>query len=135
MENPMKIWIDGASRGNPGESGAGVVIEESDGCVVDEISEYLGDNLTNNQSEYFALINALEFCVNQGFNEVRIFSDSELLVKQMNGEYDVNSENILNLYEKARSLESKFSEIEYNHVPRNENEAADSLANKAIEEG
>ena len=135
MEDAIRVWIDGASRGNPGKSGVGIVIRDSDGDVLDEISEYLGDDLTNNQSEYSALINALEFCVDQDFNEVRIYSDSELLVKQMNGEYDVNSENILNLYEEAKSLESEFSEVEYNHVPRNENEVADDLANKAIEEG
>ncbi len=133
MEDAIRVWIDGASRGNPGKAGAGIVIKDSDGDVLDEISAYLGDDLTNNQSEYSALVNALEFCVDQGFKEVRIFSDSELLVKQMNGEYDVKSESILKLYGKARSLESEFSEVEYNHVPRDENEAADDLANKAID--
>lgn len=134
MEDTIKVWIDGASRGNPGRAGAGAIVRDSEGNELDEISKYLGDGLTNNQAEYLALINALKFCNNRGYEEIKIFSDSELLVRQMNGDYDVNSENIIELYEKAKSLELKFQQIDYEHVSRDKNEIADGLANKSIEE-
>jgi len=133
MKDEVRVWIDGASRGNPGESGAGAIIREGEGKVLGKISNYLGDSLTNNQSEYFALRDALEFCIDKGIEKVKIFSDSELLVNQMKGEYEVNSENIMEIYEEAKSLESELSYIEYNHVPREENEDADELANRAID--
>lgn len=127
------MWVDGASRGNPGESGAGIFVRDDEGNTLAKISEYLGSKLTNNQAEYSALLKALEYCRSLGVDEVRVFSDSDLLVKQMSGEYRVKSDNIRALYEKAKELESEFQKVDYNHISRDKNSIADNLANEAID--
>lgn len=133
MSKTFLVWIDGASRGNPGKAGMGVLIKNEDGEILSKISEYLGDDLTNNQAEYSALVKALKSCLDLGGSVVRVFSDSKLVVNQMIGEYAVKSSNIKHLYEKAKELESKFRKVEYQHVSRGENPIADDLANEAID--
>ncbi|KXB07520.1 hypothetical protein AKJ51_01100 [candidate division MSBL1 archaeon SCGC-AAA382A20] len=125
--------IDGASRGNPGPAGIGVLIKTEEKNL-SKISEYMGDEYTNNQAEYKALVRCLERCKELKVEKAKILSDSNLLVNQMNGKYDVKSDNIKNLYNKAKKLESKFKKIKYEHIPREKNKIADNLANKSIEE-
>ncbi len=134
MNEPIEVWIDGASRGNPGKAGAGALILDDSGKQIKRISEYLGNNLTNNQAEYNALIEALKYCKGSNFNILKIFSDSELLVKQMKEEYSVNSGNIKPLFEKAKNLEKSFDKVIFEHIERSKNEEADELANKAIDD-
>lgn len=130
--NSATAWIDGASRGNPGPSGIGIVIQDERGKTLLEISEYIGENLTNNQAEYHALVRALETSRERGIDEVEIRSDSQLLVRQMNGRYRVDSENLKDLHRRASELESGFKGVTYKHVSRDKNEAADRLANESI---
>lgn len=132
MTNFLSVKIDGASRGNPGDAGIGVLIQNDEGKTLEEISEFIGENKTNNQAEYSALIRALETCKNLG-EKVRILSDSELLVKQMNGEYSVNNRVLKRKFRKAKDLEKNFQKVIYEHIPREKNPIADSLANKAID--
>lgn len=133
MSRTVIAQIDGASRGNPGPAGIGVLIRGEGGEVLKEISKYLGEEKTNNEAEYSALIRALEASRDLEADEVNVLSDSQLLVRQMEGRYNVDSENLKDLYVKARNLESKFKEVNHRHVSREENSAADELANLAID--
>ncbi|KXA92979.1 hypothetical protein AKJ66_03030 [candidate division MSBL1 archaeon SCGC-AAA259E22] len=133
MIKSVTAWIDGASRGNPGPGGVGIVVKDDSGKILKKISEYLGDDLTNNQAEYLALIKCLKYCKNKGIKNAKILSDSNLVVRQMNGQYEVRSENIRNLYEEAKKLESQIRKVTYMHIPREENLNADNLANEAID--
>ena len=126
----ISIFTDGASRGNPGNSGIGVAIYDS-GKLIEKISEYCGKK-TNNQSEYLALIRGLEYLNQNNINSCNFFSDSEFLVKQMNGIYKVKSENVKPLYKNAVDL-AKGKIIKYNWIPRKDNELADKLANEGID--
>jgi len=126
------IHIDGAARGNPGESGIGVLIEEENGGSR-EVKKYLGTR-TNNQAEYTALITALESSREYRNREILIYTDSLLLANQMNGLWKVKHPEIKELYTKARSLIEGFSRVTISHVPREENLEADRLANLAIDE-
>lgn len=134
MSESVVARIDGASRGNPGPAGIGVLVRDENKSILKEVSEYLGDGITNNQAEYSALIRALEECKELEADEVNIISDSQLLVRQMKGQYKVNSENLRGLYNKALDLESEFRRVTYRHVTRNENTEADRLANLALED-
>jgi len=130
-----KVYIDGASRGNPGPSGIGVVVLDEEGKVLLEHYEFLGSGYTNNQAEYAALIKALEICSTifpKGV--VHVFSDSELLVKQLTGRYKVRSQGLKELFRSAKEMERSFSRVCYHHVSRELNKRADELANKAIDE-
>ncbi|MGA1862334.1 ribonuclease HI family protein [Deferribacter thermophilus] len=127
----IKIYTDGASSGNPGPSGIGFVIYNENGEKLKEYSEYIG-LATNNIAEYSALIRALEFLKDKENLKINIFTDSELLVKQLKGLYKVKSKNLKYLYEKVISLLSLF-EYELHHIPREENKIADNLAKKAVE--
>jgi len=130
-----KVYIDGASRGNPGPSGIGVVVLDEEGRVLREHHEFLGSSYTNNQAEYVALIRALEICSTifpKGV--IHVFSDSELLVNQLTGRYKVRSQNLKELFKGVKQREKSFSEVYYHHVSRELNKRADELANKAIDE-
>jgi len=144
----MVVYIDGASRGNPGKSGAGIVLikasspaGKNDAVPVISLSEYLGI-ATNNEAEYMALIIALRYlkdAANIGGKlplEIAFFSDSQLLVRQMNGTYSVKSKNILPLYKKSKKLleDMKADSAKFTHIPRELNKEADRLANLAIDE-
>jgi ribonuclease HI len=126
------INIDGASRGNPGKSGVGVAIFDKDSKLIKETCEYIGI-ATNNVSEYKALIlgikEAIKFCP----EETLFKSDSELLVKQIKGEYRVKSPHLMYLFTDAQGLLKKLPKWKIVHIPREENKQADKLANQGIE--
>ena len=124
-------YIDGASRGNPGPAGIGVIIAIDD-KVKTKISEFIGKT-TNNEAEYRALIKALQTAITLGVKRLRVYSDSELLVKQIRGEYSVKDSNLATLYRKAMELITNFEEFNIEHVGREFNHEADKLANEAIE--
>ncbi len=126
------LYTDGAARGNPGPAGAGVRVESPDGAAIDELAEYLGE-ATNNVAEYQALLLGLERARSLGASEVEVRSDSELLVRQMNGEYKVKNEGLRALVTRARTLERGFRSVAYVHVRRERNRDADRLANLAID--
>lgn len=125
--------MDGASRGNPGPSGFGVHLELDSGDVV-EVSGWLGVT-TNNVAEYSGLIEALTVARSAGATEVEIISDSELLVKQMLGEYRVKHPNLIPLFRQARSIASGFRRFSIRHTLRAGNKDADRLANLAVDRG
>jgi ribonuclease HI len=127
-------YCDGGSRGNPGPAGFGVYIQDSAGRVLAELSEYLGTR-TNNFAEYSALLAALQFAIANGHRSLRVVSDSELMVKQMKGQYRVNSPELRPLYEEARRRVSQVSHFQIQHVLREKNRHADRLANLAMDRG
>ncbi|MHA1912288.1 MAG: ribonuclease HI family protein [Candidatus Kariarchaeaceae archaeon] len=132
MTEKIILFFDGASRGNPGESGAGWLIIKGKEKV--EGADYLGKK-TNNQAEYTALIRGLEEAVKRKWTkEISIKGDSELIMKQLKGEYQVKSERIKPLYKKVVKLLQKFDKWECKHVKREKNKKADRLANKGIDE-
>jgi ribonuclease HI len=126
----LEIFIDGASKGNPGESGVGVVIYR-DGQVIKNISSYIG-YATNNVAEYTALLYALEEALLLKAKSLKINTDSQLLARQLNKIYKVRNKSIVNLYNRAVHLLSGFEKVSVNHIPREENIIADKLATKAI---
>jgi len=128
----LRIFTDGASRGNPGEAGIGVLVEDSSGNRLREIRRYLG-KATNNQAEYTALLIGLQVCREMGAEDISVFADSELLVKQMKGEYKVKHPLLLPLYTEAKALASGLKKFRITHIPRARNAHADALANEAID--
>jgi len=127
------VYFDGASRGNPGPAAVGWVVLTGDG-IVTEGSERIGET-TNNRAEYEALVRALEVTREYGFDEVEVRSDSELLVKQVRGEWDANDPALREYRVRARELLSGFEDWSLSHVPRELNQRADELANEAFEHG
>ena len=126
------INIDGGARGNPGPAGAGVVIKTADdGTVIFEGGFFLG-KATNNVAEYHGLLEGLAAADKLQADAVEIISDSELMVRQMNGRYRVKNAGLKPLYERACRLRKKFSSFTIRHVRREENKAADKLVNQAI---
>jgi ribonuclease HI len=128
----LALYIDGASRGNPGPAGIGVVIKGPSGRTVAEISEFIGRG-TNNVAEYRALIRGLEEAANLGARTVTVRSDSELLVRQLKGEYKVKSPDLSPLHLEAHRLLKGFSRAGVERITRGENTAADALANRALD--
>jgi ribonuclease HI len=128
----LTIYTDGASRNNPGEAGAGVYILQNN-KPVGKIARYLGKT-TNNIAEYTAAIMGLEYAVKQGATRVNLFADSELLVKQLNGDYKVKNEGLKPLHGKAKELIGKIGSVTVQYIRREMNKEADALANKAIDE-
>jgi ribonuclease HI len=126
----VKLYIDGASRGNPGEAGIGVVLCNEVGEPVKEISESVGV-ATNNVAEYRALIRGLEEARALGADTVQVYTDSELLAKQLNGHYGVHSPHLQPLYCRVRSLLRLFKNVTIQHIPRAQNQRADALAKAA----
>jgi ribonuclease HI len=126
------LRTDGASRGNPGQAAAGVVIERADGTLLARGKKYLGV-MTNNQAEYRALILGLAAVRRYGPSAVRVMMDSELVVRQMTGQYRVKDEALRPLFEEARALARTLPNVTFTHVPRGENAAADALANEALD--
>src|ERR1044071_6919401 len=125
--------VDGAARGNPGEAGCGAVILDDAGSVVKELSCYLG-HATNNVAEYEALLMGLEELRRLGKKKIRVQSDSQLLVRQLNGQYRVKDEKLKHLFDRARNLLGEFDPIRVVHVSRESNKLADRLANQAIDD-
>jgi ribonuclease HI len=125
------VYFDGASRGNPGPAAAGWVIVTSDG-IATEGSERMG-KMTNNQAEYGALVRALEVAADFGFDEVVVRGDSQLIVKQVRGEWDTNDPTLREKRVRVRELLERFEEWSIDHVPREINSRADELANEALD--
>ena len=123
--------IDGGSRGNPGPAGFGVRIEHADGTIV-ELKAAIGIT-TNNIAEYSGLLAALRWAIENGISELHILADSDLLVKQMRGEYRVKSPGLQPLHEEARSLVKRIGRVKFEHVRREFNKDADRLANEAMD--
>jgi ribonuclease HI len=130
----MIAHIDGGSRGNPGPAGYGAYITDGEGRKLAELSDFLGVQ-TNNFAEYSGLLAALEYAVEHGYATVKVVSDSELLVKQMKGQYKVRSEALAAIYNEARALVRKLDRFEIRHVLRHLNKDADRLANEAMDRG
>ena len=126
------VHTDGACRGNPGRSGAGVVIQSEDGREIARISRYLGE-MTNNMAEYTALLIALKEARSAGAGTITVKSDSELLVRQINGEYKVKNEALQIMHQSAMDLLRGFKRWKVMHVRREENREADRLANQAVD--
>ena len=127
-----EIYCDGASRSNPGDASIGVSINK-DNLEIDTIKKKIGIN-TNNVAEYLGLIAALEYCVENKVNNVKIFLDSLLVVQQVNMEYKVKSKKLQTHYEKSLKLIDQIEDIEIHHIRREFNSRADQLANEALDE-
>lgn len=134
-ERPDNVYtanVDGASRGNPGPAAYAVIVRRPDGSVVYQLGKYLG-RVTNNVAEYFALIGALDYCAEHNVGRLRVRSDSELLVRQMEGRYKVKSASLKPLHERAMRQSRSLAYFAIEHVPRELNSEADALANAALD--
>ncbi len=127
-------YCDGGSRGNPGPSGFGVYIQDEGGRALAELSDFLGKR-TNNYAEYAGLLAALNFALEKGHSRLRVVSDSELMVKQIKGQYRVNSPELRPLYEEAKRRIAGLEQFRIEHVLRGKNQEADRLANLAMDRG
>jgi ribonuclease HI len=126
--------IDGGARGNPGPAGYGVVVEDEAGRPVAQLSAFLGSQ-TNNYAEYSGLLAALSYALRHGFTALKVYSDSELMVRQINGQYKVNHPVLKELHGKAIRMIEDLEAFEINHVLREKNREADRLANLAMDSG
>jgi ribonuclease HI len=127
-----RLSTDGGARGNPGPAAYGYVIESDDGHVLAAHGEAIG-RATNNVAEYSGLVAGLEKAAELGVDDLEVVSDSELLVKQMQGEYQVKNEVLKTLWEEANDLERRFTKVRYTAVRRAHNELADQLVNEALD--
>ena len=125
--------IDGASRGNPGPAAYAVVLRDPNGAIILELAKQFGRD-TNNVAEYYALLAALDYAITHGIRSLRIRSDSELLVRQMQGVYKVKSADLLPLHERASKISRQLSYFAIEHVRRELNSEADALANVALDQ-
>ncbi len=130
----LVAYIDGGARGNPGPAGYGVAIEDEMGRPVAELSEYLGKQ-TNNYAEYSGLLAALAYTLKHQFTAIKVYSDSELMVNQINGKYKVNHPVLKELHARAMRKIDDLEAFEINHVLREKNREADRLANEAMDRG
>ncbi len=128
-----KLFTDGAARGNPGPAGAGAVIVSPAGHIVAKIGKFLGES-TNNVAEYTGLILGLKRAKAMGIKELDVFCDSELLVRQLAGDYAVKADHLKPLHDEAKALLAAFDDVHVEHIPREQNEAADEMSNRAIDE-
>jgi ribonuclease HI len=129
----VRVYSDGAARGNPGLAGAGAVLVEPSGQVVDRLGKFLGRQ-TNNYAEYMGLLMGLRRARELGVAEVELFADSELMLRQLGGRYQVKSPSLKPLYQEALRLLNDFERVKFVHVPREMNRAADEMSNRAIDE-
>jgi ribonuclease HI len=131
-------WIsahcDGGARGNPGPSGFGALVQDADGNVLAELSEFLGIQ-TNNFAEYSGLLASLDFALSHGHRRLRVVSDSELMVKQIQGKYQVKSPILKPLFDQAKKKIAQLESFEIVHALRHKNKEADRLANQAMDRG
>ncbi len=127
-------YCDGGSRGNPGPSGYGAVIQDPGGRTVARLSQFLGVQ-TNNYAEYHGLLAVLEWAIQNGARHLRVISDSELMVNQMKGRYKVASPTLRPLWEEARRRAARLERFEMSHTLRGGNKEADKLANDAMDSG
>jgi ribonuclease HI len=129
----LRLFTDGASRGNPGHAGLGVVIEDENGMRLRGFHRYLG-TATNNEAEYHALIEGLNAVKDWDPDRLEVYLDSKLVVEQVNGRYKIKAPELLPLHRRASELLSQFKDHTVAHVEREKNRGADYLANKAIDE-
>ncbi len=130
----ITAYCDGGSRGNPGPAGYGVFLQGPDGEALAELSEFLG-RATNNVAEYQGLLAALDYALKSGHARLKVVADSELLVKQIQGRYKVNSPDLRPLYEEAKRRIARLDAFRIEHVLRGKNKQADKLANLAMDKG
>ena len=134
----QQSWLiahcDGGARGNPGPAGYGAVLQTESGETLVELSEFLGIR-TNNYAEYSGLLGVLAWTLQHGYRRLRVVSDSELMVKQIKGQYRVNSPELRPLYEEAKRRISQLEGFQIQHVLRGKNQNADRLANQAMDKG
>ena len=134
MSIKVVIHADGASRGNPGPAAIGATIRDDQGKLLAIVSQRIG-RATNNQAEYQAIIMGLEKAIGLGAKNVKVMSDSELVVKQMNGQYKVKNTELRPLYQKVVQLTGSLESFKISYIPREQNKAADAQANKALDSG
>jgi ribonuclease HI len=134
VSGPSRVIVncDGAARGNPGPAGAGAIVVDESGAVLAEVAEGLGET-TNNVAEYTAVIRGLEEAKRLGAREVLLRSDSQLLINQLTGRYRVKAPHLQPLHKQVRDLMRAFARVDLEHVPRERNAAADSLANLGVD--
>jgi probable phosphoglycerate mutase len=137
-QSAKSAWInahcDGGARGNPGPAGYGALIQDDQGMVLAELSEFLGIR-TNNYAEYSGLLGCLQYALDHHHPRLRVISDSELMVKQIQGKYKVNSPDLKPLWQEARNRIAKLEAFEISHALRHKNKDADRLANEAMDRG
>lgn len=127
------LHVDGGSRGNPGPAGIGAVLTDAGGETLEELASYIGE-ATNNVAEYQALIAGLEMALDRGIRQLSVFSDSELIVRQVAGQYKVKNEGLRPYYLQAKTLLAQLEEFELNSIPRESNANADRLVNQALDD-
>ena len=132
VSDAIKANIDGGARGNPGPAAYGVIVRDAKGEIIAELSDYLGIQ-TNNYAEYSGLLAALDFAVREKHFSLKVLSDSELLVRQMQGRYKVKSPGLIDLYDRARALVRKLEHFSIEHVLRQYNRDADLLVNQVLD--
>ena len=131
QQDIYEMYFDGCSKGNPGSSGAGAVIYKN-GEEIWSNSYFVGENATNNVAEYFGLIRGLKRAIKMNIHHLLVKGDSQLIIKQMTGQYQVKSESMVELYNIAKELETRFENISYEHVYRKYNKRADQLSNDGL---
>ena len=132
MSDTWVVYSDGGARGNPGPGGAGIVVRAPDGQTVCRGGAFLGE-VTNNVAEYEALLWGLRAAISSGAQRVALRADSELIVKQLNGEYRVKNAGLKPLFLEAQRLQRELESVSFTHVRRAENAEADALANEAMD--
>ncbi len=133
-EQSVQIYIDGAARGNPGAAACGIVIKTVEGKLLKELWFSIG-KATNNFAEYQALLGALRYALQQGYRRVRLYSDSQLLTRQIQGKYKVRKSDLMALHRQACEMIERLESFSISHIPREKNGAADRLANLALDSG
>ena len=126
------LFADGGARGNPGPAASGAVIFGEDGAVLREVGTFLG-TATNNVAEWTGLVTGLEAALALGVSDLAVRLDSELVVKQINGEYRVKNPGLIPLHAQAKVLLRRFASVDVRHVPRKQNTAADALVNQVLD--
>jgi ribonuclease HI len=126
----LQLYVDGASKGNPGEAGVGVVLRDGDGKAIASLSRYIG-KATNNQAEYRGLIIGLQEALALGYRELIIFTDSELMERQIKGQYRVKDKTLKQYHSRTLELLESFRSYRIRSIPRAENKEADRLASQA----
>ena len=133
QKKELKLFTDGCARGNPGPAGAGYVLIDMNGKVIDEGSKFLGKSETNNIAEYGALIVGLSKAMKHSKGILHVYSDSELMVKQLNGDYRISKPHLKELADQVRKLLKNFKKVTFQHIKRGKNARADELANIAVD--
>jgi len=127
-------FVDGASSGNPGKSGAGIFVQDDEGRQLLSKGIFLG-NMTNNMAEYEALLNALTYAAEHSVREITVYTDSLLVAKQVTGAYKINNDILRDYVRRIKTIASNFDDFAIKYIPREENKKADKLAKEAVKKG